>query len=106
MSNEHTLWFSRQGKYVKCRIATDLPETDSEGKAVLLLLWHECSSAAEAELLVRYLNKRHYAAIKAIRKAEYDAGWHDKAGKKQAKATGFSSGMQPRRLNYRKATNV
>ena len=78
---EHKIEFERTGKVVEIDVSTDL-QNDVGGTWQIPFKW-TCSTDYEAELLLRYLRDRHSTNIKAVRKAEFHAGWkHAKAKKK------------------------
>lgn len=76
---EHAIKIYRDGKSVFVRIPTDI---SSDGGYFYLDFKCERNSNFNAELLTRYLRKRHADRIIGIRKAEFSSGWkHAKAKK-------------------------
>ena len=78
---KHEIKFQCDDSVVWVRIDTDLPSGVGTGKATLWFQ-HKCDSDIEAELLFRYLKKRHGDAMEQIRKDEFFDGWRHAKAKK------------------------
>ncbi len=76
---EHSIRITKRDSSVFIGIETDLGSNET--------LWfnHGCSSEIEAELLTRYLQKRHTDQIRAVRKTEFFSGWKCAKSKKYGK---------------------
>ena len=82
----------RDGTCVNVAVETDLPNA-KVGKETEFSFTYDCGDGRteEAELLTRYLRKRLDDCAKHMRRQAYAQGWKDKAAKKHAKATQFST---------------
>ena len=93
---KHGITFKRVGRAVHVSIATDLPYNESD--ECYFSFTHTLANETEAELFLRYLQKRHNNAIEAIREAEFFSGWKHGRAKKHGKAwfDVFETDLSPR----------
>ena len=68
----------RDGTRIRITIATDLPHSDNENDGYARLLWEmDCDTVFQAELWLRYVNKRLGKLMQRIRREAYDEGYRD-----------------------------
>jgi hypothetical protein len=88
MNTEHTIHLARNDNSVTVGIQTNLPQGYTDGTSKpdrTVEFTHECNSDVEAELLLRYLKKRHTDTIRSIRRKEFFAGWKHALAKKHGR---------------------
>lgn len=92
--NEHDIKIFRDKNQVIVRIQTDVQS--GNGGHFHLDFKHDDGCEFDAELLTRYLRKRHQDKIEAIRKAEFFSGWKHAKAKKHGKKwfSWFKCGMK------------
>ncbi|MBE3120160.1 MAG: hypothetical protein IMZ50_15575 [Candidatus Atribacteria bacterium] len=91
----HDISFRRDGVEVLVEVGTDLPHADSTCDTLFRTRFN-AGTVANAELWMRYLSERHYAALRAIRQAAYLKGWLDAKAKKGGKQNYFAGTMDPK----------
>lgn len=87
-NTERDINFTVQGSTVTVDIQTDLPQAYTNNTTRYDKTCHftlDCNSDVEAELLLRYLRKRHRKAIQNVRRKEFFAGWKHAIAKKHGK---------------------
>lgn len=95
---EHDIKIFRDGNAVYIRVPTDVSSGSGEYH---LDFKYEREHEFDAELLARYLQKRHTEKIKSIRKIEFFSGWKHAKAKKHGKKffNWFKGGMQASATN-------
>ncbi len=97
---KHEITFSRKGNVVNVNVYTDLPFDETTYCHYPFVFTG--TDTADAELLLRYLERRHAEALAALRLAEWLAGWKAAKAKKRGKANrAFYRGLRPESTCYR-----
>ena len=97
---EHSISIYKDKSVVHLKISSDV--TTSSSEEIVLDFTLEQNDEFDAELLVRYLRKRHGDQMEEIRKAEFFSGWRmAKAKKRGKKFFRFFSGSMKKEATHR-----
>lgn len=100
MSTRHDVIIRRDGSHVVVQIPTPIENPHDGLKTAVFTFTWETASVWSAALLTGYLDERHKECIRAIRQAEYNAGWRDARSHHTRKSTHFSGAMDQVAANY------